>query len=131
MRDSVPYPLVEEHHAADGLCSVNGLPRGGRDTAIRRTALSAPPPRLTPVHASSIGCPEYVDTGRRWATVAADRIDQLVCDLLMVAVHAVARLGVLPALGLMPAWSERRTASAAVPEPLRKHWRSIRKRACV
>jgi hypothetical protein len=35
------------------------------------------------------------------------------------------------ALGLMPAWSERRTASAAVPEPLRKHWRSIRKRACV
>ena len=71
------------------------------------------------------------DTGHRWATVAADRIDQLVCDLLMVAVHAVARLGVLPALGLMPAWSERRTASAAVPEPLRKHWRSIRKRACV
>src|SRR5260370_617807 len=41
-------------------------------------------------------CPQYVDTGRRWATVAADRIDQLVCDLLMVAVHAVARLGVLP-----------------------------------
>jgi hypothetical protein len=63
MRDSVPYPLVEEHHAADGRCSVDGLPRGGRDTAVRRTALSAPPARLTPVHASSIGCPEYVDTG--------------------------------------------------------------------
>src|ERR1700687_4768747 len=64
MRDSVPYPLVEEHHAADGRCSVDGLPRGGRDTAVRRTALSAPPARLTPVHASSIGCPEYVDSGR-------------------------------------------------------------------
>ena len=39
------------------------------------------------------------DTGHRWATVAADRIDQLVCDLLMVAVQAVARLGVLPGTG--------------------------------
>src|SRR5467141_59982 len=64
MRDSVPYPLVEEHHAADGRCCVDRLPRGGRDTAVRRTALSVPPARLTPVHASSIGCPEYVDSGR-------------------------------------------------------------------
>ena len=30
---SVAYPLVEEHHAADGRCSVDGLPCGGSDPA--------------------------------------------------------------------------------------------------
>ena len=38
-----PNPLVEEHHATNGLSSVDGLPRGGRDPAVRRTPLSAPP----------------------------------------------------------------------------------------
>src|SRR5580704_9716006 len=39
MRGSLTHPLVEEHHAADGEPSVDRVPRGGCDPAVRELGL--------------------------------------------------------------------------------------------
>src|SRR5580704_17783744 len=39
MRGSLTHPLVEEHHAADGEPSLDRLPRGGCDPAVRELGL--------------------------------------------------------------------------------------------
>src|ERR1700733_10829799 len=41
MRGSLTHPLVEEHNAADGEHSLDRLPRGGCDPAVRELALRA------------------------------------------------------------------------------------------